>query len=97
MRNTFHYKNEMDISFEKFLTNMQSIFTVFEDNYALLTEVQNILLLFQKVKSPILTQVKNSLQVSYKLYQDKYVCSRGLQPRQARAVPAPVARDWSGS
>ena len=37
----------------------------------LLTEVHNIRLLFQKFQISILDQVKNSLQVSYKLDQDK--------------------------
>jgi hypothetical protein len=53
------------MSFEKFLTNMQAMFTGFEDNDELLTDAQKIRLLFQKVQSPSLTQVKNALQVSY--------------------------------
>ena len=59
------------MSFEKFLNNMQSMFTVFEDNNKLLTKAQNIWLLFQKVQIPSLTQVKNKLQVLYNLYQDE--------------------------
>jgi hypothetical protein len=55
------------MSFEKFLTNMQAMFTGFEDNHELLTVAQKIRLLFQKVQSPSLTQVKNALQVSYDL------------------------------
>jgi hypothetical protein len=55
------------MSFEKFLTNMQAMFTGFEDNDELLTDAQKIRLLFQKVQSPSLTQVKNALQVSYDL------------------------------
>jgi hypothetical protein len=61
------YKNERAMSFEKFLTNMQAMFTRFEDNGELLTDAQKIRLLFQKVQSPSLTQVKNALQVSYDL------------------------------
>jgi hypothetical protein len=53
--------------FEKFLTNMQAMSTGFEDNNELLTDAQKIRLLFQKVQSPSLTQVKNALQVSYDL------------------------------
>jgi hypothetical protein len=55
------------MSFQEFLTNMQAMFTGFEDNNELLTDPQKIWLLFQKVQSPSLTQVKNALQVSYDL------------------------------
>ncbi len=67
LRNSLHYKNERAMSFEKFLTNMQAMFTGFEDNDELLTDAQKIRLLFQKVQSPSLTQVKNALQVPYDL------------------------------
>jgi hypothetical protein len=49
LRNLLHYKNERAMSFEKFPTNMQAMFTVFEDNDELLTDAQKIWLLFQKV------------------------------------------------
>jgi hypothetical protein len=52
LRNLLHYKNERAMSFEKFPTNMQAMFTVFEDNDELLTDAQKIRLLFQKVQSP---------------------------------------------
>jgi hypothetical protein len=52
------------MSYKKFLTNMQAMFTGFEDNNELLTDTQKIRLLFQKVQSPSLTQVKNALQVN---------------------------------
>ena len=71
LSNTLHYNSERVMSFEKFLNNMQSMFTVFEDNNKLLTKAQNIWLLFQKVQIPSLTQVKNKLQVLYNLYQDE--------------------------
>jgi hypothetical protein len=67
LRNSLHYKNERAMSFETFLTNMQAMFTGFVDNGELLTVAQKIRLLFQKVHSPSLTQVKNALQVSYNL------------------------------
>jgi hypothetical protein len=67
LRNWLHYKNERTMSFKKFLTNMQAMFTGFEDNDKLLIDAQKIRLLFQKVQSPSLTQVKNALQVSYDL------------------------------
>jgi Ca2+-binding EF-hand superfamily protein len=67
LRNSLHYKNERAMSFKKFLTNIQAMFTGFEDNDELLTGAQKIRLLFQKVQSPSLTQVKNALQVSYDL------------------------------
>jgi hypothetical protein len=31
LTNSLHYKNEREMSFEKFLTNMQALFTGFED------------------------------------------------------------------
>jgi hypothetical protein len=55
------------MSFKKFLTNMQAIFTGYEDNDKILTDTQKIWLLCQKVQSPSLTQVKNALQVSHDL------------------------------
>jgi hypothetical protein len=66
-RNSLHYKNDRAMSFEKFMTNMQAIFIGFEDNDKLSTDAKKIRLLFQKVKSPSLTQVKNALQISYDL------------------------------
>ena len=41
MMNTINHKNYRDMSFEKFLTNMQSMFTWFEGKYDLLTEARN--------------------------------------------------------
>jgi hypothetical protein len=73
LRTTLHYKSKRAMSFEKFLTNMQAVFTGFDDNDEILTEAQKIRLLFQKVQSPSLTQVKNALQVSYALDQDQVI------------------------
>ena len=42
---------------------MKTIFTGFEDKGKLLTEVQKIVLLLQKVQIPSLYQVKNTLQL----------------------------------
>jgi hypothetical protein len=64
LRNSLHCNNERAMSFEKFLTNMQAMFTGFQDNNELLTDAQKIRLLFQKLQSPRLTQAKNALQVS---------------------------------
>jgi hypothetical protein len=61
LRNLLHYKNEREMSFEKFLNNTQAMFTGFEDNNKVLTDAQKIRLLFQKVQSPSLTQVKKAL------------------------------------
>jgi hypothetical protein len=63
LRTTLAYKNERAMSFEKFLTSMQAMFTGFEDNDEVLTNAQKIRLLFQKVQSPSLTQVKSALKV----------------------------------
>ena len=67
LRNKLHYKNERDISFEKFLNNMQSMFTGFEDNHEILTEAQKIRLLLQKFQRTSLSHLKNELQVLYDL------------------------------
>ena len=53
------------MSFEKFLTNMQTIFTGLSENGDIINDSQKIRLIFQKVQNPILTQIKASLQVSY--------------------------------
>ena len=58
------YNNERAMSFEKFLVNMQKLFIGFYDNVGILNDLHNIRLIFQKVQNPILTQIKESLQVS---------------------------------
>ena len=50
LRKTLIYKNERVMSFEKFLTNMQSMFTGFDDSGETLTNGQKIRLLFGKVQ-----------------------------------------------
>ena len=55
------------MNFDKFLTNMQSILTEFEDNNGLLNESHKIQLILQKFHIPRLNQVKNEFQVSYDL------------------------------
>ena len=67
LRNTLSYKNKRTMSFEKFLTNMQAMFTGFEDNNEVLTNAQKVRLLFQKVQCSNLTQVKSALQVQSNL------------------------------
>ena len=66
------YKNERAVSFENFLTNMQTMFTGFSENGEILNDLQKIRLLFQKFQNPILTQIKASLQVCYDMYQAKH-------------------------
>jgi len=63
LRTNLSYKNERAMSFEKFLTSMQAMFTGFEDNEEVLTNSQKIRLLFQKVQCTNLTQVKSALKV----------------------------------
>ena len=48
---------------------MQTMFTVFSDNGEIPNDSHNIRLIFQKVQKPILTQIKESLQVSYDMDQ----------------------------
>jgi hypothetical protein len=72
LRNTLHYKNERAMSYERFFTNMQTMFTGFEGDGEILSET--IQLLFDKVQNPNLTTIKNTLQVSYSLdTEDKAV------------------------
>ena len=69
LQNWLIYKNERAVSFDNFLTNMQTMFTGFYENVEILNDSNNIRLLFQKVQNLIMTQVKVSLQVSYNMYQ----------------------------
>ena len=59
------YKNERAMSFKTFLTNIQTMFTRFSENEEIFNDSQKIQIIFQKVQSHILTQIKASLQVSY--------------------------------
>ena len=63
LRNNIDQKNNNAMSFEKFLTNMQSMITGFEENYELLIKEKKIRLLLRKYQGPKLTQVKNALHV----------------------------------
>ena len=67
LRTLLIYKNDRAMSFDKFLTNMQTTFTGFSENGEILNDSQKIRLLLQMVQNPILTQMKASLQVSYDL------------------------------
>ena len=49
LRTLLIYKNDRAMSFDKFLTNMQTTFTGFSENGEILNDLQKILLLFQKV------------------------------------------------
>ena len=73
LRKKFIYKNERSVPLEKFITNMQTMFTRFSENVEILNDSQKIRLLFQKVQNPILNQIKALLQVSYDMYQSKIV------------------------
>ena len=66
------YKNERAMSFGKFLTNMQTMYTGLSENGEIINDLQKIHLLFQKVQNPIMTQIKASLQVSYDMYQNQH-------------------------
>ena len=52
---------------------MLTMFTGFYENEEILDELQNIILLFQNVQNLILIQIKESLQVSYDMYQSNTV------------------------
>jgi hypothetical protein len=65
LRKNLVYKSERTMSFEKFLTNMQAMFTGFQENEEEQTEAQKIRLLFDKVQSPSLETTKGALKVRY--------------------------------
>jgi hypothetical protein len=65
LRKTLIYKNERVMSFEKFLTNMQSMFTGFDDSGETLTNGQKMRLLFEKVQATNLQGAKSALQISF--------------------------------
>ena len=52
------YMNERSMSFKKFLTNTQTVFTGLFENGEIFNDLQKIRLLLQKVQNPILTQIK---------------------------------------
>ena len=58
LRTLLIYKNDRVVSFKKFLTNMQTMFTRLSENGEILNNLQKIRLIFQKVQKPILTQIK---------------------------------------
>ena len=53
------------MSFQKFLTKMQTKFTGFSENGEIINDPQKICLIFQKVQNQIMNQIKESIQVSY--------------------------------
>jgi hypothetical protein len=63
LRTSLTYKNERAMSFEKFLTSMQAMFTGFADNEEVLTNAQKIRLLFDKVQNASLNQTKSALKI----------------------------------
>jgi hypothetical protein len=60
-------KSERTMSFELFLTKMQTMFIGFLDSQEVIEPPQQIRLLFDKVQCPGLETVKNSLQVAHDL------------------------------
>jgi hypothetical protein len=100
LRTTLHYKSERTMSFDKFLTNMQSMFTGFADNEEILTEAQKIRLLFAKVQSPNLALVKSNLQIAYDLDQTGEVTfdfiANSLAVEASKSPDSAASRNASG-
>ena len=69
LRTSLIYKNKGAMPSKKFLKNMQTMLTGFSENGEIFNNSQSILLLFQKVQNPFLTQIKALLQVYYDLDQ----------------------------
>jgi hypothetical protein len=67
LRDNLTYKNERSMSFEKFLMNMQKMFTGYADNLEPIPKEQKVRLLFQKVQSPALNDLKRTLKVQHSL------------------------------
>jgi hypothetical protein len=61
------YRNERTMAFDKFLTNMQLMFTGFDDSEEEMKAPAQVRLLFDKVQCPAMLTVKNFLQVAYDL------------------------------
>lgn len=70
LRKTLLYKNERIMTFDKFLTAMQTMFTGFEENDEHLSAQQKVRLLFDKVQHTLLETTKASLLTAYQLYPD---------------------------
>ena len=69
LRTSLIYKNKGAMPSKKFLKNMQTMLTGFSENGEIFNNSQSILLLFQKVQNPFLTQIKALIQVYYDLDQ----------------------------
>jgi hypothetical protein len=100
LRTTLHCKSERTMPFDKFLTNMQSMFTGFADNEEILTEAQKIRLLFAKVQSPNLALVKSNLQIAYDLDQTGEVTfdfiANSLVVEASKSPDSSASRNTSG-
>ncbi len=100
LRTALHHKSERTMSFDKFLTNMQSVFAGFADNEEILTEAQKIRLLFAKVQSPNLALVKSNLQIACDLDQTGEVTfdfiANSLAVEASKSPDSSASRNTSG-
>lgn len=100
LRKTLIYKNERVMSFEKFLTSMEYMFTGFHDNGETQTDSQKIRLLFDKIQCTDLQQTKSALEVSEGLdiagNSVTYNFIANQLSAKAATLPDYVARNASG-
>ena len=62
LKETLHYKNERAMTFEKFLTNMQKMFNIYDKESEKVPEDQQVRILFNKIKSKDLESAINALK-----------------------------------
>ena len=62
LKDTLHYKSERAMSFETFLTQMQKMFNIYENEEEEILEDQKVRLLFKKVQHKDLETAKSALQ-----------------------------------
>ncbi len=100
LRTALHHKSERTMSFDKFLTNMQSMFAGFTDNEEILTEAQKIRSPFAKVQSPNLALVKSNLQIACDLDQTGEVTfdfiANSLAAEASKSPDSAASRNASG-
>ena len=63
LRDSLHYRNERGFPFASYLSNMQHMFTLFEDNKETYYDAMKLLFLYDTIKHPQLMTTVSTLQV----------------------------------
>ena len=88
LRTALSCKKERVVSSEKFLASTQAVFAGFEDSGEVLTNTQKTRLLFQKIQSPSLAQVKSVLKAQLGLDVGAMTITRDFVPNSLAAEAA---------